>query len=140
MGIFLRTVISGWPGAKAALEGAGVALLLLLPLVLLRALGAGDWKLLGAVGAFLGPVMVLFVLFGSVLGSACMGTTQMIRTKRVRETLLNIVALVRGFAVFGFQPNTKISLDNPDLMKVPFGVAVAAATLACFVIALWTQS
>jgi prepilin peptidase CpaA len=139
-GVFLRSVISGWSGAKASLEGAGLALALLLPLVLLRALGAGDWKLVGAVGAFLGPILVLFILFGSIVGSALMGTVQMIKTKRVRETLMNIVVLVRGFAIFGFQPNPKVSLDNPDLMKVPFGVAVAAATLVCFVVARLVQS
>jgi prepilin peptidase CpaA len=69
LGLTLRAVISGWAGAKASLEGAGLALILLLPLVLMRALGAGDWKLMGAVGAFLGPVLFLFVLLGSVLVS-----------------------------------------------------------------------
>jgi prepilin peptidase CpaA len=134
-GITLRTVISGWPGAKASLEGVGLALALLLPLVLLRALGAGDWKLMGAVGAFMGPILFLFILFGSLLASGLMSVIQMIKTKRVKETLKNIVDLVRGFGVFGFRANPKISLDNPKLLKIPFGVAVAASTAICFVVA-----
>jgi prepilin peptidase CpaA len=134
-GITLRTVISGWPGAKASLEGVGLALALLLPLVLLRALGAGDWKLMGAVGAFMGPILFLFILLGSLLASGLMSVIQMIKTKRVKETSKNIVDLVRGFGVFGFRPNPKISLDNPKLLKIPFGVAVAASTAICFVVA-----
>jgi prepilin peptidase CpaA len=134
-GITLRSVISGWPGAKASLEGAGLALALLLPLVLLRALGAGDWKLMGAIGAFLGPVLFLFILFGSIFASGLMSAVHMIKTKRVKETLKNIVELVRGFMVFGFQPNPNISLDNPKLLKIPFGIAVAASTAVCFVVA-----
>ena len=134
-GITLRSVISGWPGAKAALYGTGLALALLLPLVLLRALGAGDWKLMGAVGAFMGPVLFLFILFGSIFASGLMSTIHIIKTKRVKETFRNIVELVRGFAVFGFQPNPEISLDNPKLLKIPFGIAVAASTAICFVVA-----
>jgi hypothetical protein len=42
--------------------------------------------------------------------------------------------LIKGFATFGLRPNREISLDNPALMKLPFGVAVAAATLTCYLI------
>jgi prepilin peptidase CpaA len=137
LGLALRTAISGWAGAKASLEGAGLALVLLLPLVLMRALGAGDWKLMGAVGAFLGPVLFLFVLLGSVLVSGLMAMVEMMRTRRVKETFGNLVVLVQGFFSFGLRANPEISLDNPALLKLPFGVAVAISTLACFCAARW---
>jgi hypothetical protein len=54
LGIAVNAFAAGWHGAKASLEGAGLALILLLPFVLKRELGAGDWKLMGAVGAFPG--------------------------------------------------------------------------------------
>ena len=132
LGVALRTVLGGWPGAKASLEGAGLALALLLPLVLLRALGAGDWKLMGAAGAFLGPILFLFVLLGSIFVSGLMAVVEMMRTRRVRETFHNMLVLIRGFFSFGLRANPKISLDNPKLLKLPFGVAVALSTLACF--------
>jgi prepilin peptidase CpaA len=137
LGVGLHTVVAGWPGAKASLEGTGLALVLLLPLVLLRALGAGDWKLMGAVGAFLGPILFLFVLFGSVLASGLMAAVEMMRTQRVKETFSNLVVLVRGFFSFGLRAHPEISLDNPRLLKLPFGVAVAVSTLVCFCVAQW---
>ena len=137
LGVGLHTAFAGWPGAKASLEGTGLALVLLLPLVLLRALGAGDWKLMGAVGAFLGPILFLFVLFGSILASGLMAIVEMMRTQRVRETLHNMFVLVRGFISFGLRANPEISLDNPRLLKLPFGVAVAVSTLVCFCAARW---
>jgi len=137
LGITLRTVISGWTEGRASLEGAGLALVLLLPLVLMRALGAGDWKLMGAVGAFLGPILFLFVLLGSVLVSGLMAMVEMMRTRRVKETFRNLVVLVQGFFSFGLRANPEISLDNPALLKLPFGVAVAISTLACFCAARW---
>src|SRR5260370_10384543 len=62
LGIGIHILAAGWPGAKASLEGAGLALVLLLPFVFLRGVGAGAWKLLVPVGAFLGPLLFL-VLF-----------------------------------------------------------------------------
>ena len=117
-GITVHAVLSGWHGTVFALEGAGLALVILLPLVLLRGLGAGDWKLMGAVGAMLGPVLLLFVLSGSILASGLM-------------------VLLKGFFSFGLRAHAHIPLDNPKLMKLPFGVAVAAATLICFCAAQW---
>ncbi len=137
VGVVLRTALLGWPGAKSALEGTGLALVLLLPLVLMRALGAGDWKLMGAVGAFLGPLMFLFVLLGSILVSGIMAMVEMARTRRVRETFHNLYVLVQGFFSFGLRANPQISLDNPELLKLPFGVAVAIATIACYCAARW---
>lgn len=120
-----------------ALEGAGLGLLILLPLVLLRALGAGDWKLMGAVGAFVGPVLLWFVLFASVLVAGAMAVVSMIQARRVRETLRNVGLLVMGFLTFGLRAHPEISLDNPDALKLPFGVAAAIGTFICFVAANW---
>lgn len=136
-GITLHAVVAGWHGALLALAGTGVALILLLPPVLMRVLGAGDWKLMGAVGAFLGPVLLLFVLFVSILASGLMAAVQMISAGRALETFRNMVVLVRGFFSFGLKPNAQVSLDNPHSLKLPFGIAVAGATLICFCAAHW---
>jgi prepilin peptidase CpaA len=137
VGITLHSVLQGWHGARFSLAGMGLALALLLPLVYLRAIGAGDWKLMGAVGALVGWQIFLVVLFGSIFVAGFMAVAQMIRADRVTETLRNLWTLIKGFVAFGMVKNPKISLDNPGLLKLPFGVAVAAATLACFCIAYW---
>jgi prepilin peptidase CpaA len=131
-GVTLHVVLNGWQGLRFTLAGGALALILLLPLVMLRALGAGDWKLMGAVGVFLGWKLFLFVMFGSILASGIMAMVQMVRVGRVVETFRNMWTLIKGFFAFGLKKNPQISLDNPRLLKVPFGVAVAAATIVCF--------
>src|SRR5258708_40312881 len=103
LGIGMHTVVAGWSGAIASLEGAGLALVVLLPFVLLRGLGAGDWKLMGAVGAFLGPLMFSFVLVGRVMVSGLMAVVAMLRRQRGGEALRNMWVLVPGLFSFGLR-------------------------------------
>jgi prepilin peptidase CpaA len=132
LGVAAHAAFGGWHGVLFALEGAGLALLLLLTPVLMRLLGAGDWKLMGAVGAFVGPLMLLIVLLGSILVVGLMGLVQIVRAHRVAETLRNMWVLARGLFAFGVRPNVQVSLDNPYSLKLPFGVAVAMATIISF--------
>jgi prepilin peptidase CpaA len=137
LGIILHAILGGSRGALFAVEGAGLALGLLLVPVLMRMLGAGDWKLMGAVGALTGPVMLLFVLLASVLISGVVAVIHILQMGRVRETVGNVLVLVRGLAAFGLKPNPHVSLDNPRSLKLPYGVAVAAAAVLCFCVARW---
>ncbi len=57
-GIAVNSLLHGWTGAKSALLGMLLGLGLLLPFVLIRSLGAGDMKLVGAVGRMLRPAKV----------------------------------------------------------------------------------
>jgi len=136
-GLAVHSFLNGWKGALTSLEGTLLALAILLPFVLLRALGAGDWKLMGGVGSLLGPWMLLFVLLASVFVTGIMAIVLMLQTGRVRETSRNIGILIKGLFVFGLRAHPEISLDNPGLLKLPFGVAAAIGTFACFVAAHW---
>jgi len=128
LGILVNSLTRGWPGAKESLLGAGLGLLLLLPFVLLRSLGAGDWKLVGALGAFLGPSRLITVLFATVLVAGLMALVLVIWKRRLGRTLRNIARMFA--AVFSFHlPGPEVSLDNPEALKIPFGVAAAIAVI-----------
>jgi prepilin peptidase CpaA len=132
LGLAVNTLGWGWPGAKGALEGSGIALGALLPFVLARGLGAGDWKLMGALGAFLGPQRTIVVLLGTVFIAGIMTVVELILKKRVQETLINLWILIVAYSTFRFSSAKDLTLDNPALLKVPFGVAAALATVLFF--------
>ena len=127
-GIAANSIAYGWPGLKLSLGGAGLGLLLLFPFVFIRALGAGDWKLVGAIGACLGSLEILTVLAGAVLVAGVMAMALVIYKKRFQETMRNVGRLLLAF--LSLHPGTpSISLDNPESLKVPFGVAVAITVI-----------
>ena len=128
LGIVVNATTLGWPGAKLSLEGAGLGLLVLLPFVVIRALGAGDWKLVGALGAFLGPRRLLVTLAGAILLAGVMAAILIVYRRRVGQTVRNIGRLLFAFAR-GHPGVASVSLDNPESLKIPFGVAMAAAVV-----------
>lgn len=128
LGIAANTIYAGSAGAIASLEGAGLGLLILFPFVVIRAMGAGDWKLVGAMGAFLGPRPLLVVLVAALIVAGVMALAMVIYKRRLGETLRNIGRLLFAFAS-GRPGDPAISLDNPQAAKVPFGVAFALAAI-----------
>jgi prepilin peptidase CpaA len=134
VGLTLSAVLGRWPGLKSSLEGAGICLGVLLPFVLMRGLGAGDWKFMGALGAFLGPQRVIVVLFGTILIAGTMSVVEVIRQRKVRETLGNLWVFFVAYSTFHFNDARFLTLDNPGLLKIPFGVAAALSTGLFYVI------
>jgi prepilin peptidase CpaA len=127
-GIAVNTILYRWPGLKAALLGTLLGLGLLLPFVLVRSLGAGDWKLAGSLGACLGPRQLLSVLMGTILVAGVMALAVIIWKGRLKQTLLNIAHLLA--ALFSLRmPGSEVSLDDPQSAKIPFGVAMALTVL-----------
>jgi prepilin peptidase CpaA len=124
VGVGLNSFFSGWTGLKASLLGVLVGLGLLLPFVLLRSLGAGDWKLAGSLGAFTGPRLLVDLLILSVFMAGMMAVALIIYKGRVRQTLRNIGHILVSLVTFRL-PGARVSLDNPDALKVPYGVALA---------------
>lgn len=111
--------------------GLGVAALVYLPLYLLRAVGAGDVKLMMAVGAFAGPTSwgAIFILSALLGGVLALGLA--VREARVGKTLGGIgtifASLLRGRAPYSADPS--LDVGNPKALRLPHAVPIAAATL-----------
>ncbi|MGA8375282.1 MAG: A24 family peptidase [Candidatus Sulfotelmatobacter sp.] len=139
VGIAVNAATSGVGGLKTSLLGAGLGLLVLLPFVIVRSLGAGDWKLAGALGAFVGPGVLVNLLMVSVFVAGIMALGLVIYKRRFRETLRNIGRLLASLLTFRM-PGPEVSLDNPQSLKIPYGVALALTTLLFGIGRLWGRS
>jgi prepilin peptidase CpaA len=128
VGVAVNSALAGWGGFRSALLGTALALGVLLPFVLVRSLGAGDWKLAGALGACLGPRQLISVLLTTVWVAGAMALGVVIYKGRVKQTLRNIAHLLAAFFRLRM-PASEVSVDDPRSTTIPFGVAMALAVL-----------
>ena len=131
----VMAVLGGLPGLGAGLLGAGLCLLLTLPLFLVRGLGGGDVKLLVAFGAFLGPARLFPALIVMAFVGGAWGLVAMIREGAVRRTFVNLYLMwqtvwrkvfTRGKSA---EPGFWVTLDTPGAVTVPYGVAISAGAV-----------
>ena len=128
LGLLWHGFHHGPSGLLFSLEGLGAACLALLPYAL-RALGAGDVKLLGAVGALMGPTFLLWTLLGTIFAGAVLGLLWAITRGVLRETLVNAafgLYLLKGRAgVIALASTSKAG-------RMPLAPAIALGALFAF--------
>src|SRR2546425_8761422 len=84
------SVTGGTGGAASSVMGWIVATAIWLPIYALGGLGAGDVKLIGAIGAWLGPADVIHAAMYSAVAGAVMALALAIVRGCVRQTFWNI--------------------------------------------------
>ena len=122
----------GWAGGTAGLwssaKGLCLAVSLLLPLYLLRGMGAGDVKYFGALGSALAPGHVLPLLTLSLAVGGTMALWRVARQRVARETARNIADMAGRLLRGRVGAHPVVHIDNPQAQVVPFTFAQAVAT------------
>jgi prepilin peptidase CpaA len=119
----------GFP--TAAMAGASIAFLVSFPLVALGSLGAGDSKLLTAVGAFVGPGGLLPLLFYGAVAGALLGIVTSVRRGAFLGLLLTTGSLMAYWITLG-RRGKRATLDTVGVQTVPYAVALAAGAVAAW--------
>jgi prepilin peptidase CpaA len=87
LGLALAALHVSTVGPAAALGGLGVGLAVMLPGHLIGATGAGDVKLLAALGTLLGPKGVLIAFVYSAIAGGALALVVAAGRRRLRETI-----------------------------------------------------
>lgn len=122
--------LPGGLGFVSAIEGLAIGLVALLPMYLLRAMGAGDVKLMAMVGAFLGPGDVIGAVLCSFLAGGVLSFGYAWKTGILRRTLQNVRFILYSSAVKIAGGNIPTLEDAPESAgKFPYAAAIAVGTL-----------
>ncbi len=121
----------GWLGS---LKGMGVGFALFLPIYLLRAMGAGDVKLMAMVGAFLGPNDVLGAALATFIAGGVMAMVVVLKSNQLVKLLQNIKLMLFGGLVKASVGKLPLMDDLPvSVGKLPYAVSIMVGTVGYLV-------
>lgn len=128
-GVTLNALSDGVPGLWLAISGALAGLAVFLPLYLLKGMGAGDVKLMAAVGSFVGPLdaawaAAMTLALGALIALGIVVRRRFLsRPARLEAVLADNTSLT---------PTPAASLRKE---RFPYAVAIAGGTILC----MWYQ-
>lgn len=131
LGLLLSLVMGGVPGLLSSLAGAGIAAVVFLLLYLFAKMGAGDLKLMVAIGAWLGYPLIVTVMIDVALVGGVISLLFAIRYGALRPVLRNLYYFVLAFFTPGAKPESVLA--KSALPPFPYGVAIAIGTLIAMI-------
>lgn len=136
LGLVGNLWLRGGRGVALAVGGLLLATMVYFPLYLLKGFGAGDVKLMMALGTVLGPrPWVLLLLFTALFGVGA-GVLLAWSKGRLKEVLLRTMILFKELAAWRvpYRTHSELHLHHPDAIRMPHGVAIAVGTVAFVVV------
>jgi len=130
-----RGVLEGWSGLGSAAAGWFVGVGVFLPFFALGGMGAVYVKLLGAIGAWLGPVGAIWVALFSGIAGGVMAIAVSLVTGYFKQAFTNLWCLLMDWRTSGPRPVADMTLATSRGPRLAYAVPV----LAGLVFALWWQ-
>jgi prepilin peptidase CpaA len=132
LGLGLNTLLLHGHGIALALLGLGLSLLIYIPLYLVRGMGAGDVKLMAAVGSIAGPQNWLGIFLITALLGGAVALILVFFKRRMYETLANLATIV-GELLHGkapFHRDPALDMRSPRSVGLPHGAVIALGSVA----------
>ena len=126
-GLSINISFGGLSGGLASVEGLGLAFLPMFLIHLFGAMGAGDVKLFGAVGAVVGVSLVPLTFVIVVMLGAALAIYTMLRSGTVFSTLHGVLRIFVGIMPGWEMPRFAIPSDRKH--TIPYGVAIMLGSL-----------
>lgn len=137
VGLGFNVYDSGWAGLLRAAEGLGLGFILYFPLYLIRARGAGDVKLLAAVGAITGPGNCLWIFLSTAILGGIIAVLVLLVRGRLQRTLFNVAWIARDLLHFQapYKSSEELDVTTTKGLRLPHAAMIAVGTIAFLVLA-----
>lgn len=128
-GILMHFALNGWRGLGSAAAAGAVAGAIFLVFFIAGGMGAGDVKLMTAVGCMAGLHSIAEILIMTSLVGGVFAVAVAIVRGRLRSTLTNVMVLAVHHRTAGLEPHPELNVANSSTLRLPYGIAIAVGCL-----------
>ncbi len=134
-GLVINTSFGGIQGTGASVQGFALAFIPMFLMHVFGAMGAGDVKLFGAVGAVLGVGLVPLTFVVVVMLGAALAIYTMLRSGTVFSTLHGVLRIFVGILPGWEMPRFEMPPDRKH--TIPYGVAIMLGSVIAAAVFRW---
>lgn len=135
LAVLAHAYLEGLAAGGWALVGWVVGVAFFFPIFALGGMGAGDVKLIGALGAWLGPAAAVWVALFSLVAGGVLGLAVALGYGYLTEALTNIWWMFRFWRAEGPRPVPQVTLATHSGPRLAYAVPVFAG----LVVTLWLK-
>ena len=128
LGLISSTLVGGWQGLEQGVAGALIGGGVFFLFYLVKGMGAGDVKLMAAVGAWLGIKQTVVVMMASAIAGGVLAIIYVVFYRRLWSTVQNMGELIRFHFTSGVRPHPELNLQDSSSVRLPYGLAIAVGT------------
>jgi prepilin peptidase CpaA len=125
-GLLLHLSLGGWHELANSAAAGLICGLVFLIFYLAGGMGAGDVKLIAAVGCLCGLHNIAFLLALTGIAGGVMAVALALVNGRLKQTFLNVIALVSHHRSEGLTPHPEINVLNSGTLRLPYALAITA--------------
>jgi prepilin peptidase CpaA len=124
-------VLSAWPGVWFSLKGFLLGFGIYFALYMLRAMGAGDVKLMGAIGALAGASDWFGIFLVTAILGGVLALLVVLLRGRLKTTLWNVSFILSEMkhARPAYVGKEELDVKNPKAFGLPHGAVIAVGTM-----------
>jgi prepilin peptidase CpaA len=135
VGLAYHIVTGGASGAALGIAGWATGVALLIAPYALGGMGAGDLKLLGALGAWLGPGDIFWLAMYTGIAGAVMALIVGAWNGYLRPAVGNIWLLLTHWRVSGLRPFPELTLESSQGPRLAYAAPILVGTI----VVLWLR-
>jgi len=128
-----HVITRGWAGLGEAAAGWLVGLAVFLPFFVLRGIGGGDVKLVGALGAWIGPGLALWLGLWSAIAGGPLALIVMLSRGYTRQAVSNVWSLLMFWRVQGLRAHPGLTLESAGSPRLPYALPITVG----LIVTLW---